>query len=171
MQRGAQVSSDRELWLWEVKILYKGAVFWVFVFSQANHFALHPLPLFLVNVYYDSPQPRWILKSRLLGEERFIMVSNYPLILTPRESFCVCRVSLILKMGVEITILYSERVLPLHPLYDWFLKMFTRDKDWAFTQSFCVHLEGEQEADCKFQTGRKPTYVLSQEVKEETGWL
>lgn len=44
MQRGAQVSSDRELCLWEVKILYKGAVFWVFVFSQADHFALHRSP-------------------------------------------------------------------------------------------------------------------------------
>ena len=44
MGKGTWANSEREWCLWELKILYKGAVFQIYVFPQASHLALSPTP-------------------------------------------------------------------------------------------------------------------------------
>ena len=86
---------ERESHLWEVEVLYKGAVFQVFVFVQASHVALSGLPqlIFLrtfpwgvhVHSSQDGSQSEGFWEGQDSLESRIILS-----LLTPRRlSLCV----------------------------------------------------------------------------------
>ena len=59
------------------------------------------------------------------------MAWPYPLTFDPQGAFlCMCSVSLVPKRGSRDL---KQDFAPLCPCYDYYLKGFTRNKDWLFT--------------------------------------
>ena len=96
-----------------------------------------------LGAYTHSPQPRWILKWRLLGGTRLIHYGlALPWLLTHKGPFCARVVSPLSQKGEsrDPLILQTE-FCPLYPCHDFYLdhchdsylRVFTRDKDWLLT--------------------------------------
>lgn len=113
-----------------------------------------------------NPQPRQILKWRLLGWQDSLWPSIISLLLSPQVAFLhMYIVSLSPKSGEgDPIILYSNGVLPLRPCHDYYFKLFTRDKGHLFIL-FLLLIPFPRASRRLQMPYLKPSYILSQEMQ------
>ena len=125
-------------------MIYIGQFFWVFAFGQLSIWFLFshlPLPqdppqCVCATFFQDEFQPRGLWDSLRITYYGFYGVVPPPHFLTPKEPFCMCRVSLTQECSGSIwhlDPLLKQGLAPLYSCHDCYLKVSTGDKACLFT--------------------------------------